>query len=68
MSEADSVLLTSSATPIAFPFSAFMRSSVAEQSFTSAATIKAPAADRPRANSCPIPRGTRDDDDLVANG
>jgi hypothetical protein len=56
MSEADAALLTSSATPIPFPFSASMRSSVAEQSFMSAATTNAPAADRLRANSCPIPR------------
>ena len=33
-----------SATPTAFPFSAFMRSSIAEQSFMSAATTSAPAA------------------------
>src|SRR5260370_10454356 len=56
MSEADSTRLTSSTTPIAFPFSAFMKSSVAEQSFMSAATTNAPAADRLRANSCPSPR------------
>src|SRR5690242_970104 len=56
MSEADSAFLTSSATPIASPFSAFIRSSVAEQSFVSAVTTRAPAAARLRANSCPIPR------------
>jgi hypothetical protein len=69
MSEADSALLTSSATPIAFPFSAFMRSSVAEQSFMSAATTSAPAAARLRAKFLPDPAcGARDGDNLVANG
>ena len=57
MSEAEPepALLTSSVTPTAFPLSASMRSNVAAQSFTSAATTNAPAA-RLRANSCPIPR------------
>src|SRR5215471_7009878 len=56
ISKADCALLTSRATPIALPFCAFMRPSVAEQSFTSAATTQARAAARLCANCCPIPR------------
>jgi len=68
MSEADSALLTSSPTPIAFPFPASISSSVAEQSFMSAATTSAPAIARLREFLPDTARRAGDDDDLLANG
>src|SRR5215471_14597776 len=56
MSRAEAASRTSSLTSIPLAPSAVMKSSVVEQSLTSAATIEAPAAARLRANCCPLPR------------
>src|SRR5260370_41923371 len=56
MSRAEAGSVTSSRAAIPSACSARTRSRVAEQSLTSAAMTRAPAAARLRANSCPSPR------------